>query len=57
MTDEMRNAIRAVLVKAATVEAARQAAIQRGDDTAREGCERELQQLYHEHQMLERQVA
>ena len=57
MTDDIRFAIKAVLVRAADMEARRQAAIQRGDDTAREAAERELQQLYHEHQQLEARAA
>jgi hypothetical protein len=57
MTRDAELALRAVLVRAATVEAARQAAIQRGDDVAREGHERELQHLWHQHQQLEAVVA
>jgi len=49
--------LQALLVRAATVEAARQAAHQRGDWPAVAGHERELRELWRAHSDLERQAA
>lgn len=57
MTEATRNTIRAILMRAAEQEAARQAAVQRGDWQSRDAAERELQRLYHQHAELEQQAA
>lgn len=57
MTEAQKNELRALLVRGATLEAQRQDAIRAGDRAKAEGIERELQQLWHQHQELERQVA
>lgn len=56
MTESERNLLRALLTRAATLEVQRQAAVQRGDTAARDAAERELRELWREHQRLERAV-
>jgi len=55
MTDHHAE-LQALLVRAATVEAARQAAQQRGDWPAVAGHETELRELWRAHSDLERQA-
>ena len=58
MTDESSRAeLRAILTKAADLEAQRQAAVQRGDAVAVEALMLELVKLWAAHADLERQVA
>lgn len=51
-----RNALRALLVRAATAEAARQAAIERRDSSAEIAAEAELRELWRQHADLEAQA-
>jgi hypothetical protein len=53
---DRRGELAAVLTRAATVEAARQAAVQRGDTAARDALERELRELWRQHGELERAI-
>ena len=57
MTDATRAELQALLTKAATLEAERQAAVQRGDAAAVEALMIELVKLWARHADLERQVA
>jgi hypothetical protein len=57
MATDARTEQRAILTKAATVEAQRQLARQRGDEVAVREYERELRQLWSRHRELEHQVA
>ena len=57
MTDATRAELQALLTKAATLEAERQAAVQRGDAVAVEALMIELIRLWSRHADLERQVA
>ena len=57
MTEAHRNEVRALLTRAAVVEAERQAARERGDGAAVTACERELAALWRRHSELERHAA
>lgn len=55
VSEAVRNQLRALLVRAATAEAARQAAVQRGDLAAARALEDELRRLWARHADLEAQ--
>lgn len=57
MTDEQRNEMQALCVRAVEQEAKRQAARQRGDVAAAEAAERELAALWRRYGELKRQQA